>query len=429
MQIRLDFSPEQNLRSLCALRGCAVLGLLAAVIVVDQGLGLALPVRPMLALASGLTLWCLFTLWRLSRRWPVTQAEIFAHLLLDSLALTALYGISGGAGNPFISFYLVPIAIAAVMLPRAWAWALTLGCMLLYGGLVAGFTQHAHGHAGGHGFQLHVLGMWLNFLLSAVLVTIFVTATAEAARRRDRSLAAAREEALRNEQILAVGTLAAGAAHELSTPLSTMAITLDELRETHRGQSSLQADLDLLSQQIVVCREQLDLLLSIAGQPRAGQTLAVLALDAFLRQCVDRCRLLRPEITLEARLDANLATVLIRHEPTLAQALLAALNNAADASLANRQSLIRMSAACADGLLKIEVSDRGPGLRPEQLARAGRGLFTTKHRGYGLGLVLSHATLERLGGEMQLENLTEGGTLARITLPLTSLQPASPATP
>jgi two-component system sensor histidine kinase RegB len=422
MHIRLDFSPEQSLRSLCLLRGCAILGLVATIAGGYYGLGLALPVLPMLGLALALSLWTLLTLWRLTRGWPVTQPEIALQLAVDALALSALFALSGGPANPFVSFYLVPIAIGAVMLSRAWSWGITLLCMLLYGALIADFAQHLQHHDSTHGFQLHVLGMWLNFLLSAVLVTAFVSTIAEAVRRRDRSLAAAREEALRNEQILAIGTLAAGAAHELSTPLSTMAVTLGELRAQYRQDPQLLADLDLLRDQITVCRQQLDILLSTATQECSGREAHAIAALHFLSEIADRFRLMRPDAKLQLELDTNLNHIRLCREAGLAQAILAALNNAADANQAAGRDTIELRGSCDARTLNIEIGDRGTGLRPEQRAQAGRGIFSTKAQGYGLGLVLSHATLERLGGEMRLEPRAGGGTLTRIHVPLHTLQ-------
>lgn len=425
MQIRLDFSPEQSLRSLCALRGCAMLGLLAAILGVHYGLGLPLPILPMLAIVLGLGLWTALALWRLRQPWVITQLEIVLHLAVDALALTLLFALSGGPGNPFVSFYLVPIAIAAVMLSRAWAWVVTLLCMAQYSWLIADFAQHLHHHSGAEGFQLHVLGMWLNFLLSAVLVTIFVTAIAEAVRRRDRSLAAVREEVLRNEQIMAVGTLAAGAAHELSTPLSTMAITISELREQHDANPPLIADLKLLSGQIAICRQQLDTLLSTAGQARAGQ-LPTLSLRDFLHGIFDRWRLMRPDIRLELGDTLDFADTMILAEPTLSQSILAALNNSADASVAAGESLVRASYTCDGIMLTLQIRDLGHGLSTAQLSQAGRAVFSTKPQGYGLGLLLSHATLERLGGEIRLEPDNIGGTLTLITVPLSALRMQQP---
>ncbi|HXG27343.1 MAG TPA: ATP-binding protein [Nevskiales bacterium] len=422
MHIRLDFSPEHSLRSLCLLRGCAILGLIAAILGGHYGLDLTLPVLPMMGLALGLSLLTLLTLWRLTRAWPVTQPEIALQLAVDTLALTALFALSGGPGNPFVSFYLVPIAIGAVMLSRSWAWAVTLLSMLLYGTLIADFAQHLHHQHDTHGFQLHVLGMWLNFLLSAVLVTTFVTTVAEAVRRRDRTLAAAREEALRNEQILAVGTLAAGAAHELSTPLSTMAITIAELRAQYAQHPQLQAELDLLRGQIEICRSQLEVLLAVAGRERAASGTPAVSAENFLRIAADRCRLMRPELKLQIDADPTLASLHLHQDPALTQSVLAALNNAADASLAAGTPYVELRATTKDEQLIIEIGDRGAGLRPEQRALAGRGVFTTKPDGHGLGLVLSHATLERLGGEMRLEPRPGGGTLARIGVPLQALR-------
>lgn len=421
MQIRLEFSPEQSLRGLCALRACTILGLLIAIPLLHYGLGLTPALTPMTSIITGLTFWTLISFWRLSRHWAVTQPEIFAQLSVDSLVLTALFDLFGGAGNPFVSFYLVPIAIAAVMLARSWAWGVTGVCIVLYTWLMRDFTQHlSHVMASG-GFPLHVLGMWLNFLLSAVLVTVFVTTVAEAVRRRDRSLATAREAQLRNEQIIAIGTLAAATAHELSTPLSTMAITVGELRAQHRQDTDLLAELDLLREQINLCRQQLDTLLSSAD-PQRTESLPAKALRDFLQELLERWRLMRPEIQCAVIETTPFTNLEVQPEPGVAQVILVALNNAADASRAAGQAKINVCYSSNDQELGIDIRDYGQGLSTQQMAQAGRAVFSSKPEGYGLGLLLSHATLERLGGEMRLEaNGNQGGTLTRIRLPLARL--------
>lgn len=419
MQIRLDFSPEQNLRSLCALRGCALFGLVAWVIAAHYGLGSPPALQPILGVILALVAWTAVTLVRLRKPWAVTQFELVIHLAVDAGVLTVLFALSGGPANPFISFYLVPIAIAAVMLTRTWAWFVTVLCMGLYTWLMADYTQHLHHHGASHDFNLHVLGMWLNFLLSATLVAIFVTAITAAVRSRDRSLAAARESQLRNEQILAVGTLAAGAAHELSTPLSTMAITVGEMKHQHQDNPELVADLRVLSEQITICRQQLDLLLSKAGRSRAGPAQSV-SLRSYLNEIIERTRLIRPETDFNVCYRQNYTDAQVQADATFSHAVLAALNNAADASATQTTPQVGIGIGVESNRLLIEIRDHGRGLDSTQRAQAGRVVFSTKPEGYGLGLLLSHATLDRLGGEIEIEPTDDGG-LTRIALPLTAL--------
>jgi two-component system, sensor histidine kinase RegB len=422
MQIRLDSSPEQNLRSLCALRGCALFGLVAWVIAAHYGLGSPPALPPILGVILALLAWTALTLLRLLKPWAVTQFELVIHLAVDAGVLTILFALSGGPANPFISFYLVPIAIAAVMLTRVWAWLVTLLCMGLYTWLMVDYTQHLQHHAAAHDFHLHVFGMWLNFLLSAILVAVFVTAIAAAVRSRDRSLAAARETQLRNEQILAMGTLAAGAAHELSTPLSTMAITVSEMKHQHQDNPGLAADLGVLSEQITICRQQLDVLLSRAGRARADPA-GTLSLRSYLNEIIERARLIRPETRFDVGYRPDYVDAAVHADATFSQAVLAALNNAADASATQDAPRVGITIGLLSNRLLIEIRDYGRGLDPAQRAQVGRVVFSTKPEGYGLGLLLSHATLDRLGGEIEIVP-TDDGSLTRIVLPLASLAPA-----
>ena len=171
---------------------------------------------------------------RLRRKLPVSSVEFFAQLMVDVFALTALLYFSGGSTNPFISLYLLPLTIAAAALPWAYTWvmaAITISCYTL---LLFYYVPLPHDHEEHNSeFNLHVSGMWLAFVLSTVLIAWFVVKMGISIRERDKDLASAREQALRNEQLIALGTLAAGAAHELGTPLATMAIVSGELQDEY----------------------------------------------------------------------------------------------------------------------------------------------------------------------------------------------------
>ncbi len=247
-----------NLRRLFWLRAIAIAGQIAAVLGVHYGLGVALPIAPMLAVIVLLLMLDAFT-WirierieRAERKGPVSDFELALQLLADIAALTALLYLSGGWTNPFVSLYLLPLAISAATLPALHTWSLAAVTIACYSALIA---VHLPLPAGAAGFDLHVFGMWMTFVLSAFVLSWFVVGMAATLRERDHMLARAREDALRKEQIIALGTLATGAAHELGTPLSTMAVITGELERDSRN---FEQDVRTLKGQIERCRPMLN---------------------------------------------------------------------------------------------------------------------------------------------------------------------------
>src|SRR5690554_3265223 len=223
--------------------------------------------------------------------------EYLLHLLADVIGLTVLFYLTGGCHNPFISYYLVPVTIAAATLPWHYAWIIASVSMAAYTLLLWFYhpvPQFAH-YYDALGVNLHVLGMWLNFALSAGLVTFFIFKMAHALRNRDRALSRTREAALRNEQIVAVATQAAGTAHELSTPLSTMAVLLNEMRKDAHGNQELAQDIDLLRQQVDICKSRLRHLVESADRRRMAEPLLCDARD-WLHGVVQRWLVLRPDV-------------------------------------------------------------------------------------------------------------------------------------
>ena len=431
----------RNLRRLVVLRAIEVVGQTVVTAVAAYGIGLALPTPFLFALSAGLALVNMLTWWRLYRPWPVTDAELMANLVLDIGVLTALLYFSGGSTNPFVTLYLLPLSIAAAMLPARYTWTLvgiTLACysMLLFvyvplphetssfGWLTTLLPASLGGehaiHGGQADFALHVLGMWFNFTVSAGLIAWFVARMAHSLRERDRRLAQAREAALRNEQLIALGMLAAGAAHELSTPLATMAVIAHELARDHAADPALAQDVRLLRTQTEACKDILTRLTASAGEARAGPV-AGASCEHYLRQLVERWQLLRPQIVLDTRYAGCMPAPVIAAERTLEQALLNLLNNAADVSPMG----IELEGSWTEAQLTIEIRDRGPGISADMAQRAGQAFFTTKGpRGLGIGLFLANASIERYGGEVNLFNREGGGACVRVNLPLQALRPA-----
>jgi two-component system sensor histidine kinase RegB len=363
---------------------------------------------------------------RLQRQTP-GEREFFMHLLLDVAALSLLLYLSGGASNPFVSYFLVPVTIAAATLGWRYTAVLSLLALLCYSVLLFHYQPldlltpdpqdpHAAHLASGNAAEpsplnLHVIGMWFNFLVSAGLITWFVVGMAEEIRRQQERLSRYREDTLRNEQILAIATQSAGTAHELGTPLGTMAVVLKDLQLEHRDRPELQADLRLLQQQVDACRGSLQQLARKADfrnyQPET------MPLQDFLRELLDQWQLLRPEILCSSTMQEG-EPPRISVDLTLRQALINLLNNAADAS----PSGIELKTNWTATEWRLQVRDFGAGIMREIQEQLGTRIASTKDDGMGVGLVLSQATITRLGGQVNIYPLEQQGTLTEIVLPI-----------
>jgi two-component system sensor histidine kinase RegB len=413
-----DEMARRILWRLFLLRNITVIGAGAGVAIANEffetGIS-ALPIIVTLGLLAGLNI---LTWLRLKASVVISNTEIFIQLLLDIAGITSLFYFSGGAANPFVWFYLLPLIIAATILPRTHTWimaGITVACYsaLFFFAVPIGIDSgHAHHE---NGFQMHVLGMWLGFVMSAGFVAVIIVGMAHNLRERDRKLAEAREQALQNERLIALGTLATGAAHELGTPLGTMAILTAELEQEYSNPnySDLHRKLGILRGQISRCKETLSVISVSAGAERAEAGHRMRVKD-YLDQVITAWREQRPNINLNATISSQAVAADILAERTLSQALINILNNAADASPDD----VSFQADWDNQQLELEVSDRGAGLAAEVHNQLGKTPVTTKDEGLGVGLFLAQATIQRLGGTLSINNREAGGTILRITLPL-----------
>ncbi|WP_145840433.1 sensor histidine kinase [Denitratisoma sp. DHT3] len=403
---------SDNLRRLTLLRVAA----LAAALTFT---GLAVPVLgilPSLPVLFGLCgLWALFALgvWLRQRRHAVGEREACIHLSIDGLLLTAWLAFSGGVANPLTALYLLPVAAAAALLPPTFAWAMAGLSSIAYGllWLVAMpiTVEDANRVA-----ELHLLGMGLTFVLSALLIVGIVGRMGAALRERDRRLAAARERALVDERIVALGSLAAGAAHALGTPLNTMTLLAEEIAANAPAAGTLGEDAQDLRLQVERCRDIVSGLLEEANVSSARNRPETL--EAWMTRLLRHFRHRRPETLPVLDIPPELACRRALPEPTLSQALNDLLNNATDASA----DQVRLRLELRGDELIFRIQDGGPGFSAEALRHAGRTPYSGKTHGMGLGLFLTRATAERLGGRLELRNLNPGAE-ACLRLPLSTL--------
>jgi two-component system sensor histidine kinase RegB len=402
--------------TLAWLRICAVAGQALTVAVVAFGMHLAIPVTGLALGILALLLFAVFVFWRLRQPWPVTSLEAVAHIAVDIAALSWLLHLTGGETNPFVSLLVLPITLAAAALPLRDVAIVALLAAFCYLALIPWHVPlPVQGAADGGDFNLHVVGMAINFVIMAAALSFFVTRLARMLRAHENEIQRERERALRDEGILAIATQAAGAAHELNTPLSTMRTLLAELKREHADDRALADDLALLGGQAERCRDILRELVALGSRQLAG-TPQRLALAEFVRDSEARFHLLRPEVELSIATERDAVSREIEAEPSLRHALINLLSNAADASRAAGSARVELRVAANADQVEFGVRDFGAGTETELVARSA--FHSSKRDGLGLGLALAHATAERLGGELRAELQPDGGLLQRLRVPL-----------
>lgn len=357
----------------------------------------------------------LLSLLRLSRDWPVTGIEYGMQLLFDILIHSVLLYYAGGPTNPFASYFLVPLTIAAATLSWLHTAVLASVAMIAYSLLL--FWYHPlplfEMRTGDSQINIRVIGMWLNFALSAGLITLFVVHMAEALRKHAERLAERREQSMRDAQLLGIASVAAGAAHELSTPLSTMSVLLKDLRADHND-PELQEDLELLQEQVRQCKTSLQQMVRSAEFNRS-QPHSLQSADVWLKGLLERWQLMRPEVSCRLTPLPDSPVPRIKDSPELGQSILNLLNNAADACPDNIHIALEWNAQ----RLRLCIRDQGPGVPLHIAEQLGTPFVTTKgKKGFGLGLFLSQAAVERTGGSVKLFNQDGGGTLTEVILPV-----------
>jgi two-component system sensor histidine kinase RegB len=410
---------HDNLRLLTQLRWIAVAGQLATMAAVNDLMGVPLPLAPMLGVVIGLVVWNFASILRARSPRPVTSAELFIGLLVDVLMLSAQLYLSGGATNPFVSLFLLQVILGAVLLGPAWAAALTAVTAAAFVILAERHLPLAlpHQHSGDF-FDLHVLGMFVCFVLTAGLLLFFLTRIAANQRAQELRLAELRQRAVDEAHVTRIGLLAAGAAHELGTPLSTLSVILSDWKRLNlfRDDAEARAELATLASQVERCKVIVSGVLQSSGAPRGEGTLRT-TVRGFLDEAVAEWSSRTPAVALvydnafspDAPFVSDLA---------LKQLVANLLDNATDTG----SPALGLTARRAAEALEIVVWDEGPGFEPGILARLGQPYVTTKDKpGGGLGLFLVTNVVRRLGGGVVAANREAGGAVVTVTLPLAGL--------
>jgi two-component system, sensor histidine kinase RegB len=414
-----DQTGRENMRQLIQLRWIAVVGQIVTIAVVHFGFRIPLPLHDMSVVLLCLVAFNAASMLRWRDPHEVTNSMLFVSLLVDVTTLTAQLYLSGGTTNPFVFLYLLQVILGAVLL-RAWAvWTI----VAITGACFAGLTLLYRPLAlppGDYGVLAgpYIQGMLLCFALNAALLVIFITRINRNLRARDARLAYLRERAAEEEHIVRMGLLASGAAHELGTPLSTLSVILGDWRRMpgFAGDPERVQEIDEMQAQVTRCKSIVSGILLSAGEAR-GESPVETTVRTFLDDLVAEWRSTRAvaRLTYENRFGDDLSII---SDSALKQMICNVLDNALEAS----PKWVGFDVTHEGDLLKMVVTDSGPGFAPEMLAQFGKPYQSTKGRpGAGLGLFLVANVARTLGGSVAARNREEGGAMVTLTLPLVAI--------
>ncbi len=427
-----------NFSWLVKLRWAGGVGQLITILVVRFGLGIDLALIPLVILVTlGFVSNAAVQFWiaprfqnASARQWEALGDWLLGWVcVLDILILSGLVYYSGGPSNPFSIFYLVNLTLAAAVLRPRWAWVVMVVAILGYvvlmwfhvpvvalGDVVDPSSVSQEVRQWARQRQLFHWGLQVALATSATFIVYFITRVTTELAQREQELSEAQRLRAESEKLEALGTLAAGAAHELATPLSTIAVVAREL-EVHLERQSADeqavTDARLIRTEVGRCREILDHMASDAGEATGEALNWTTAEDLMI---AIRDGLSHPEsVELVYGRQVAEACLYVPHH-ALAQALRGLVKNALDATDSGEPVLMRgeFSQHC----LTITIEDHGRGMPPEILQRAGNPFFTTKDpgKGMGLGLFLARRVIERQGGSMRIESTPGEGTIVIVRL-------------
>jgi two-component system sensor histidine kinase RegB len=409
-----DHRAEISLDWLIRLRWWAFAGQLGTITVAQAAFG-HLRLAPLLALVS---------LGALSnaalagaRRWVRSPRSMCgAVLTMDTVILTALLQVAGGANNPFSVVYLVHITAAAVVLGPRWTWFLAALSVACFGLLFALQGPHQGMPHDAAAMSVHLRGMWLAFSAAAALIAYFVVKLSATIERGDAAIAEMRARVARHERLSAVTTMAAGAAHELGTPLATIAVASRELERAVRAlpaahRERLVDDASLIRSELERCRAILDRLSADAGQTRGEAPVDLRSADV-VREIVNA---LPPDQQSRVQVVAGENGAAVRLPRS---ALLQVAHNLLRNALEAGEGAVEFTFDARPSGVRMVVRDHGAGMTRDVLQRLGEPFFSTKPPGSGLGLgvFIARTLSEQMGGRLAVESEPGRGTTVTVEI-------------
>jgi two-component system sensor histidine kinase RegB len=424
-----NLDPQQNIHDtrrigllwLVKLRWWAVIGQIITVAFGSLFFHLSLPIF----VVSAVIIAEILTNTALAFRLHVHQSSPSRYLLPltlygDIALLTGLLYSTGGTMNPFTFLYLVHITLGAILLPSPLAWGLSFSTIIFYGGMfLPALLKSAHNEASQQikqvcnisnlNMDLHLKGMWFAYATSAILITFFASRIQQSIREYHHTIDKLRHDNLQNEKLRALATLATGAAHELSTPLATIALASGEMVyscEKKLYDDGLLEDAQLIRDQTRRCKNILFQMSADAGAIQ-GEKYTPTTIDELLDNALDLLGDIPQSLIVNNEL-SDMPIWVPSH--AVSWALKGMLTNAIDASSAGAEITLKCHAD--PKYIYFTVTDQGCGMTEEVAAQAHEPFFTTKPvgKGMGLGLFLAKSLATQLEGSLDIQSLEGEGT-------------------
>ena len=414
-----------GLERLLLLRAFITTAGIVTIVVVQLYSNLEIPLQFIIFVVLAIVVSIVLGVWRLLKSQALSHIELFSHLMVDLLFLFIVLFNTGGASNPLISYLLVLLAVTATILPRLFVNSFAVLSIAFYTFFI--LLDLEVGHDAGHEsmsqevtFQLHLVGMWVIFVVSAILISVFITRMASAIKIREANLAKARENEIRNEQLVAIGTLAAGTAHALGTPLSTMSVLLtelDKLKAEEFDVHEVKEDISLLKQQVVRCKQSLSDLTSYYN--KSGSDIeSSTTLAKFSKDIKDYIINIHPTANVEFQTN-SVVTGNLSGDLSLKHAIINIIENSIKA--ATSKVVVEFRTTLKSSQLEIVVSDDGPGIPPQVIENFGEPFISLRKESMGIGIFLANAAIAKLNGSIELINLKTGGAQTLIKLPIETM--------
>lgn len=411
---------DLDLSWLVRLRWAAAAGQAISIMIAAWILDMPLPTASLLGVvALGAATNLVLQKWKKAAR-PTGSPQIAAVMATDILVLTGLLALSGGPANPFSTLYLVNVALATIILRPAWVWALVAFTTICFAFLF--LASPSHGHHMAMAGSLHLQGMWLALTLGAGFIAYFGNRIQKILQSRSAQLAAARDAAARADRLAALTTLAAGAAHELATPLSTIAIAAKELQRglaDRPDETGPLEDSHLIRDEVERCRTILARLSARSEDPISGRLDSCTVKELLETALIEIPEIPRIQIQMTDQVSAS--QVRLPRE-AIGQALRSVTRNSLQASLDGSE--IRIECLRDADQISIEIQDQGCGMTEDVAQRASEPFFTTRPNGegMGLGLFLARSVVERIGGSLEIRSSLGKGTSTTMHLPVEAIE-------
>ncbi len=343
-------------------------------------------------------------------------------IFLDTIILSAILYLSGGPANPFTIVFLLHLVLTAVLLDERWTWIMALMTCASYAFLFffspENTSIHHNHHSSSNSFSLHLYGMLFAFMTVAILVAYFLNKIITELRGKELRLQKLEQLAVNSKRLASLVTITAGTAHELGTPLSTVAVVSKELelelRKLHL-QPEILEDIHLIQQEISRCKEYLTSLSEKTGDLAGETPQSVLALD-LINQVILPFKNSKNHFEINGPSEHILQSIPVK---SLTIGIRALVKNALDASVDSPKRVV-INHQIINNLNQIEIIDYGSGMNQETLELIGEPFFSTKNteQGLGLGVYLAKLAIYQIGGELIYKSTQSKGTATIIKFPI-----------